>query len=232
MGLGLATIFLLAANSVSAADTLPDRATNAFNQGLYQEAAEFMKEAYGQDPQPLYLFNIGRAYQEAGQWLEAKAYFERYLLTKPPMEQRVKAEKQLANVVAQLPQPPQKIASPPPPGPRRPKAPWLLAGAGALSAGAGGVFVYLANNRRESVREAARNESGAVSGMSQERAYTLREEADTLALTGGVLAGVGATAMAAGTVWAILSWENSTPSSTLDIRPENSGVNIIWTTPF
>jgi tetratricopeptide (TPR) repeat protein len=229
---GAICFFLSVPGIASAAESLPDRAASAFNDGDYLEAARLLEEAFAQDPQPLYLFNIGRAYQEARRWKNAVSFFERYLRTAPSGERRQTAKHHLAAVVAQLPPPPKPIPPPPPPGPERPLAPWLLTGAGVLSVGAAGALFFMANNRRESVKSATQDEFGVVTSMSQERAFALRDEADGLATSGAVLGGIGATAIAVGTVWAVLSWDGTVPDSGLEVAPGVSGLSVGWTATF
>lgn len=228
----LVCALLLVPLPLRAEDSLVDQATNAFNNGDFPLAAQLLEDAYNQDPVPLYLFNIGRAYEEAHQWLEAKEYFEVFLRTEPSPPQRETAERHLAAVTARLPPPPQPLPPPPPPGPKRPVAPWLVAATGALCAGAGGTLLYLAHSRRETVRNAAQDNSGTVKGMSQARAFTLRGEADRLAVAGGALAGVGAAAIAGGAVWAVLTWDAEDSSSNLEVAPQASGFLVGWTVSF
>lgn len=229
---GLLALAMMLPAICLADDTLLDRATEAFHQGNYLEAAELMEDAYGRAPVPLYLFNIGRAYQEAGRWLEAREYFESFLLTDPPAAERGTAERHLAAVVALLPPPPEPLPPPPPPRPGPPLTPWLVAGAGLLIASSGGVLLYLAHDRRDSVRGAERDSSGAVSSMSQAEAYNLRREADTLATAGGALAGVGAAAITAGAMWGMITRDRGEVENGLQLVPENSGLSIGWRATF
>ena len=215
-----------------AEDSLLDRATEAFTQGRYLEAAALMEDAYSQEPVPLYLYNIGRAYEEAGRWLEAREFFESFMLTGPTGKQRTTAEQHLAVVVALLPAPPEPLPPPPAPLPPRPLAPWLVAGAGIVSTSAGGILLYLAHERRAAVRGAVRDGDGVVSGMSQADAFSLRREADTLATAGGVLASAGAAVVAVGTVWAVLTWDQGRIGTGLQLAPQEAGLTIGWSASF
>jgi iron complex outermembrane receptor protein len=53
-------------------------------QGQLEPGVEELERAYEILPHPNVLYNIGRAYAEAGHYDEAVIYFERYLITDPP----------------------------------------------------------------------------------------------------------------------------------------------------
>lgn len=60
-------------------DALSDEAIARFKQKDYDGAVDYFERAYGVDPKPNYLFNIGRVYEEAGRLPEAVKYYERFL---------------------------------------------------------------------------------------------------------------------------------------------------------
>ena len=66
------------ADEIAEAEAHRDEAIAAFNAGDFEVAIEAFEAAYGLDPEPSYLFNIGRVYEEAGQAEEALSYYERF----------------------------------------------------------------------------------------------------------------------------------------------------------
>ncbi len=89
--------------------------------GEFDRGIAHLKRAYAIKPHPNVLFNIGRAYQDAGQLLEALDYFKKYLAGRPPDAGSVQAV--VDRIEASLPKPP-PIEPPPlvvvePPRPTR-----------------------------------------------------------------------------------------------------------------
>ncbi len=63
------------------------RAALAFyQQARYPEAIAEFEVAYGIDPQPLLIFNVGQAYRKAGRLAEARAKYQEYLDKDPAAE--------------------------------------------------------------------------------------------------------------------------------------------------
>jgi len=81
---------------------LVDLAAIAFDEGRYEKAAELLKQAYALDRDPLHLYNIGRAYEEAREYDKAFDYFQRYLDTGPSHEDTATARKALTRMRGQL----------------------------------------------------------------------------------------------------------------------------------
>jgi len=69
----------------------------------YDEGIAELREAFAIKPHPNVLFNIGKAYQEAGRLPEALSFFKRYLATQPPDADQV--EPLIEQLQAQLPPP-------------------------------------------------------------------------------------------------------------------------------
>ncbi len=65
----------VSAEDKSKGEALSDEAIEAFNAKRYKRAANLFQQAYDVDPQPNYLFNIGRVYEEAGRLEDAVAYY-------------------------------------------------------------------------------------------------------------------------------------------------------------
>src|SRR5881394_2762228 len=63
----------------SDAGELTLRAKAAFDRGNFAEAAELLTRAYAVKPSPALLYNLGRAYQQAGEKARAVEAYDRYL---------------------------------------------------------------------------------------------------------------------------------------------------------
>ena len=81
---------LLALTSVAHAQTHPseghtlsEQAKSAFDRGDFVEAARLLEEAYRVKPWPVLLYNLARAYQQAGNKARAVDAYERYLAAEP-----------------------------------------------------------------------------------------------------------------------------------------------------
>lgn len=79
---------------------LVDEGMRAIRQKRYLEGIALLNRAYEQRPHANILFNIGRAYEDAGQTRSAVATYRRYLETAPRDARRVKSR--LANLEAKL----------------------------------------------------------------------------------------------------------------------------------
>jgi len=80
-----------------------DRATEAFLDRRYAEAARILEALYLSDPVPLHLYNIARAYEEAGDHERAFLYFSRFLETGPAAEEEQTARERLKRVALRRP---------------------------------------------------------------------------------------------------------------------------------
>ena len=210
---------------VEEAERLRDEAIIAFEADDFEGAIEKFKQAYEVDPEPSYLFNIGRVYEELGQLKEALEYYQKFAV-QPHLElseREAAAEriKVLRNLVGEdepdersdpgvEPQPPPpRETDEPPDTPQRPYKPFVIAGAtllglgGAAAIGGGVGFGVLARNRSDQVRAVA--DEGNPDGLTltevedldaQGRSFELLQI--TTASVGGAVAIVGAVLLAVG----------------------------------
>lgn len=80
-----------------------ERGTELFDQGKWAEAREQFQKAYGIQPKPLLLFNIGSTYRREGNYIEALFYYHRYLEEAPAdAEYRSFAEKVIVDLNAKV----------------------------------------------------------------------------------------------------------------------------------
>lgn len=75
----------LAANPKAAA--LAKDADRLYKDNKYKEAAETLKQAYEAEPVGLYLYNIARAFDQAGELEESQEYYRRYVAPPSPEAQ-------------------------------------------------------------------------------------------------------------------------------------------------
>jgi tetratricopeptide (TPR) repeat protein len=74
---------LMRPDSMKAAQEAFDRGTDAYNAGRFKAAAAAFTEAYDHEPKPELLYNIGAAYQRAGDTKQAIKHYQLYLNNHP-----------------------------------------------------------------------------------------------------------------------------------------------------
>ncbi len=77
--LGVSTPATAAAAPEEEVAAINDQAVEAFKNKEYEKAAELFKQAYELKPEPNYLFNIGRVYEQAGDMKNAVEFYTRFL---------------------------------------------------------------------------------------------------------------------------------------------------------
>lgn len=209
-------------------DELNAQAVEKFKAKQYDEAAALFEQAYELQPEPNYLFNIGRIYEESGNLEKSVEYYERFvkepgvpLETREKGLERLRVLRAILEETAPKPEPepepeldleadpePEPEAEPgpetkpePEPTPAKPKPSKLrIAGYALLGAG-GGVLIG----------------GGVLGGLALGRANALEgqhtyEERDqtassgrAMALTADIMFGVGGAMAAAGLVMVIVS---------------------------
>jgi tetratricopeptide (TPR) repeat protein len=201
----------------SRAAALFREAVELFRAGDFDTAAALLRRAHELDPEPILLFNLGRALEASNQHLEAADVYARYLTDAPEAEDRAAIEALIANLRARAeaeasanaptsepepeatPQPEPAITPEPtlPPEPERPSATpaWVVFGVGAATVAAGLPVGLLARSRHDDARDAA----------SHEQAVARRDEARRLQRTANALFGAGGALALGGLVWALVA---------------------------
>lgn len=196
---------------VARAESLSEKAVEAFEAQDYEEAVRLFQKAYDASPEPNYLFNIGRVYEEMGDLRNAVKYYQQFVgqpgVDLDARETALQRLKVLRDAVEQLEADEKKDEEPeettpdpvvdqPPPtteddGMERKKklriAGYSLMGVGAAGLIVGGVFGGLALQSRNDAEDqpADRYEDAA------DEARTRARVADAMFITGGVLAATG-----------------------------------------
>jgi len=193
-----------------------EQSARAYREGRFQDAIDLLLEARRVKPEPVLLYNLGRAYEALGKQTEAANAYSEYLAEDPRAVDRRAIEGRVATLRAQADQLDKAKNAPAPPEERRPPPdaspapdsreqatvwPWVITGAGIAGLGAGVVLAIIANGRHDD----------AVSEVGQVRAQEKQDQAETFA-TGATIAFIaGGVVTAAGLTW--LGIRAFTPSS-------------------
>jgi tetratricopeptide (TPR) repeat protein len=212
----------------SKAADLAAQAKATFDRGEFHEAADLLKQAYALEPTSALLYNLGRAYQQAGDKADAIEAYEHYLREaghpadegavsatiaqlraeiqhdeelQSRAEQERRAAKEATEAEAKRRDAALRLESPQRHGMRAPSAlPWAMVGVGAAGLGTGGVLGGLALAQHSSA-EGAHDVATAMSKQS---------EATSLATGTNVAFVAGSVLVLAGVVWGLLDLRAST----------------------
>jgi tetratricopeptide (TPR) repeat protein len=215
-----------------------------YRQGEFEQAAQLLRQSYDMYPEPLVLYNLGRALEGMGDLEGAVAEYERYLTTATDIRDRGAIERRITTLKQQLeakratpPETPpvEPITAPPvvqvpadvmPPPRRRSVLPWVIVGGGVGVVAVGGVLGVMSDSaHRQAVDEPIQAEAGRL----QDRAKTLATAANILFVAGGAIA-IG------GAVWGIVELRRGrraeprrAGTARLQIAPAYVGIE--WTLP-
>lgn len=230
-------------------ENLSEQAIEAFGAKDYDRAVELFKQAYEADPQPNYLFNIGRVYEEAGDLENAVEYYGNFV-KQPGVDldsrgvalDRLKVLRAILEETAEPKpkdeepkdeEPKDEVAPPPDPGPdpaveeekRKAKvlsgAGFALVGVGAAALIGGAVTGVLAQGDNNSASEAA----------SIEDRRDLLSTSQTKALTADVLYGVGGALAVTGVVLVVVGMTKKSKAEgkvavTPTFGPRGAGIDL------
>jgi len=180
-----------------------EESVTAYQEGRFDDATELLTRAYTLHPEPVLLYNLGRAQDGAGDFADAIESYERYLdeigdiPDRGAIEQRVATLRQNLEERARLgrlddvsdsaptEQEPEPASSD---GPSA--APWIVAGVGVLGIGVGAILGGLALSAHDEALTAPSQEETA---SAQDRAEGLALGSTIAFIAGGVIAAVGVT---------------------------------------
>lgn len=180
-----------------------------YRAGRFTEAIALLTEAYDLVGEPVLQYNLARAYEGSGDFEKAVAAYERYLAEERLVQDRGAIEARVATLKRELrerqaleqnaaqaqpaPQPSPSPSPTPPPDEAAGGvaiAPWVLVGAGVLSAGAGVVLGVVAQGRAADAENEPSHQAGTDTLAAAE---TLATAANITFVVGGVLAAAGLT---------------------------------------
>jgi tetratricopeptide (TPR) repeat protein len=216
----------------------------AYKAGQFEKATELLREAYGLYPEPLLLYNLGRAQEGLGDAKGAVESYERYLTVANPKEikDRGAIERRIATLKAQLEQQAaeeqrrreeeerrrreeeERRRNPPPPldtrTPTEKYGPWITMGAGGLMTLTGVYFGIRASSTHDD----------AVASPVQRDAAELQRSAERSATIANVLFVIGGAGIAGGVAWRVWQWKTGSETTT-QVTVTPAGVAVRWELP-
>jgi tetratricopeptide (TPR) repeat protein len=194
---------------------------SAYKAGKFEDAADLLRQAYELFPEPILLYNLGRAQEGLGDPKGAIDSYERYLAEAQQVDDRGAIERRIATLRAQIAQQEadakklREVPTPPPVDTRtdfEKYGPWATIGVGGVLVGTGIVF---------GIRSGAKHDD-AVAAPGQRDAANLQASAERYATIANVLFVVGGIATAGGIGWKV--WQRD--STTVQVTP--TAVAVRW----
>jgi len=179
-----------------------ERGVALYGEGNFQAAAELMEEAYELHPEPILLYNLGRAYGDLGEHQKAINAYRSFLEQEPEAEDREVIEQRIESFERELErrreeerlrEEAERNASVPEEASPS-VAPWVIAGTGLVTVGVGAVLGVMSGSARSSAEEAGSHESAAED---------LRR-AEDFATVANVSLAVGGAVALLGIVWGVV----------------------------
>jgi tetratricopeptide (TPR) repeat protein len=190
---------------------LSRKSATSYREGRFQEAVTLLEQAYALKPEPVLLYNMGRAYEGLGDLKSAVKSYSDYLAAQPNARDRGALEQRIATMQKQIdereklerehqtasvrPQPDEK---------RPPVVPWIVAGVGGAGLATGAVFGVLALSTHSAANSDPVQASAA---QKQSDAQTFATVATVGMIAGGVVA-------AGGILWGLLASRSPAPAPT------------------
>jgi tetratricopeptide (TPR) repeat protein len=233
----------------SEAESLSEKAIAEFSAKNYVGAVELFQQAYELDPQPNYLFNIGRVYEEAGEFEKAVEHYAKFV--KQPgvdldsREVALERLRVLRAILEETKEPkeepkvepkeePKEVEVTPPPQPvdtdaQRKRKVMRVSGFALVGAGAGaliGAAVVGSLAQSDSDKAFDRDEADSLS-MRQD----LLDKSQSKALTADVLYGVGGALLLTGVVLVAVGYskpktQNQRVALTPSFGPSGGGLDL------
>lgn len=216
------------------ASKLSDQAIEKFQAKDYDGAVKLFEQAYSIDPEPNYLFNIGRVYEEAGNLEKAVDFYAKFV-KQPGVDldsrevalDRLKVLRAILEETSEKPKDepkdepedePDEVAPPPEPAvdedAQRKRKNMRIAGFVLLGVGAGGLIGGgVAGGLAQSDHNKANDVSDPVDGVP------LLDSGKTKALAANVLFGVGGALALTGVILVAVGFSKPKPTSRVALVP-------------
>lgn len=193
----------------------------AYREGRFDDAVELLTEAHRLFPEPVLLYNLGRALEGAGEYTRAVDAYDEYLRIAGDIPDRGAIEGRVATLRREI-ETRERLEQleetrPVTPAPRVEResasaAPWIVAAVGGAGLAVGGVFGVLALSSHDDAENAA----------SQAETEQLQSTAETYALVANVAFAAGGAIALAGVIWGIVDLLTlETESVTVSIGPRS-----------
>jgi tetratricopeptide (TPR) repeat protein len=247
LALALAHVARAGADKRAQAVQLADDSEKAYKAGHFEQAAALLSRAHDLYPEPILLYNLGRALEGMGDAKAAVAAYETYLHDAKQIDDRAAIERRIATLKAQIEREQQPEATPDGPatgaGQDHPAAlpardvphpiderdddavsrylPWATIGVGGAA-----LITGLGFGWRASV-----NHDDAVREPSQQRAVDLQRTATHDASIANVLFVVGGATAVGGAIWEYFTWqrgERASRSARVKLAPNGVAVQWAW----
>jgi len=184
----------------------------AYRAGQFQEAIELLNRAYALEPEPILLYNLGRAHEGLGDLKRAIEAYEAYLANTRDAPDRLAMQTRIATLREALSDRERldrerrdAMARADVEATRRREAdqrrkeqisiaPWVVAAAGVVGVGAGTTLAVVAVSRRSDADEAP----------TQEQAAEQLDDARRMALGANVAFALGGALAVGGTIWGLV----------------------------
>jgi tetratricopeptide (TPR) repeat protein len=180
-----------------------EQSERAYDQGKFSEAIQLLDQAWALKKEPVLLYNMGRAYEGAGDQSKAADKYEEFLRLSPDAPDRGALQKRIANLrrdvaerAALAKQAREREAADKQREQERGAGvvPWIVSGVGVAGVGTGVVFGILSSKKH----------SDAVDDPTYAGADSKQSSAKTFATVANVCLIAGAVLIVGGVVWALL----------------------------
>lgn len=171
-----------------------------YNEGRFTVAAELLQEAYELYPEPILLYNLGRALEGAGDPQAALEAYERYLQEDPQSDKRGAVQARIETLRDQVEErnaleeearrAREGSVSTTDTRTKVNPVPWVVAGVGVVGLGVGAVFGLMATSAHA---DAVDDPVMLSAAQSAEDADTYAMIANVSFIAGGILAAIGVT---------------------------------------
>jgi tetratricopeptide (TPR) repeat protein len=227
-----------------------DDSNKAYKSGKFEDAAELLKKAYALFPEPLLLYNLGRAQEGLGDPEGALDSYEQYLKEAKQVDDRGAIERRIETLKAQIEKQKadaeaakrmqeeqqrlqeeqerlrrERAQNPPVPiddrTPVEKYGPWTVMSLGGAIVGTGLVF---------GIRSGAKHDD-AVAAPGQRDAEALQASAKDYATIANVLFITGGVAIAAGIGWKVWQWKHPRAHTSASLQVTPSGAAVEWVFP-
>jgi tetratricopeptide (TPR) repeat protein len=215
-----------------------ENSDKAYKAGKFEEAVALLREAYQLYPEPLLLYNLGRAQEGLGDTAGALESYEQYLKDAKEIKDRGAIERRIETLKAQIAkaeadarqraeeeerrrrEEEERKRNPPPPidtrTPLEKYGPWTTMGVGGAVVLTGVYFGVRASSRHDD----------ALATPIQRDAAELQASAERSATIANVMFAAGGAVLAGGIVWKLLQWKSGSDNDAQSTQPQGAQLKV------